>query len=390
MDYDTPFCPVCDKQVAPKRTTQLITESRPLNGSPGSARSRNAQNRPVTKTRTIIEQGPFPLYCSDECKMADMLNPTRDSYAPPTYHIFHSTKSEPIEPSSFSDIESDSLCSMSTTDVSYTSPTSESPDSTPFKYQPKQRSKSFLVGRESRMSGARLAPASLPSTSSALADAYEGRSTSDASYLEAFYGSFTRRCESRVSMFSGPSSPTGCSPPSGSALSTSPRRERPLLAHGAEGKLLVPDFVRRPTSSRRESSSSIVSMASIASAPGAMTTRNRTGSMASIASSRASMASPLARYGSDFGDDERYDLSEEDEDEYANEDSNASGLGGLGFTAPPSRPLLGEMRAWSFDGAARSAFSTIREPRKERRTIKKEKRQSYNPDGKKLFLFPTD
>ncbi|KIK57210.1 hypothetical protein GYMLUDRAFT_75718 [Collybiopsis luxurians FD-317 M1] len=391
MDYDTPFCPVCDKQIAPKRTTQVVTENRPL---PASARQRNlAQNRPVTKTKTIIDQGPFPLYCSDECKMADMLNPRQDSYSPPTYYIYPSTKSEHTEvSSSLSDVESESLCSMSTTDASYPSPTSEHPPnmsaSTPITCQPKQRSRSFLSGRESRSSGPRHAAASLPTTSTFL-NAYESSPSSDANLLSAFQGSFSRRCESRVSMYSGPPSPTSRSPPSVSALSTSPRRERPLLAQGAEGKLLVPDLlVRRPTASRRESSSSLASMASIASAPGAMTMRNRTGSMASVSSSRASATSPLARYGSDFGDEDRYDLSEEDES--ACEDSDAPfspGLGSFGYPAP-QRPLLGDMRAWSFD-AAGSAFSTIREPRREK-TQKKEKRQSYNPDGKKLFLFPTD
>ncbi|KAJ4481999.1 hypothetical protein J3R30DRAFT_3402666 [Lentinula aciculospora] len=420
MDFDTAWCPVCDRQISPKRTTQLVTtDPRPAIGHSSaqvviqSARQRNAQNRPVTKTKTVIDQGPYPLYCSDECKMADMLHQHEDVYAPPTYPIYHSSnshhnKSENTEGSPPSDIESDCL-SSTTTDVSYPSPTSENsalPTSTPITCQPKQRSRSFLTGSSSN-SVPRYIPSSLPTTSafsSAFRD-YEGKSTpptQDDFLLSQFQGSFTRRSESRVSMYSSLSSSTSRSPPSLSALSTSPRRERPLLPHAAQGKLLVPEvYVRvptRPSASRRESSSSLASMASISSAPGVFTTRNRTGSVASIGSSRASLKSPLARYGSEFGDDEKdhCDLSEEDEYACDEEDAPLSPrLGGFGFGPSLKRPLMSDMRAWSFDAYLKpspgSAFSTIRESRKERRkSEKKDDMQRYNPDGKKLFLFPTD
>ncbi|KAJ3993194.1 hypothetical protein F5050DRAFT_1810747 [Lentinula boryana] len=406
MDFDTAWCPVCDRQIAPKRITQLVTtDQRLATGTNGPARPRNAQNRPVTKTKTVIDQGPYPLYCSDECKMADMLHQHEDVYAPPTYPIYHSStrshslsKSENTEGSPPSDIDSDCL-SSTTTDLSYPSPTFESavlPTATrSIACQPKQRSRSFLTGNPSR-SGPRHIPCSLPTTST-ISNAFgdnEGKSTpptQDDFLLSQFQGSFTRRSESRVSMYSSPSSPSSRSPPSISALSTSPpRRERPLLPHSAQGKLLVPDvYVRvptKPSTSRRESSSSLASLASISSAPGAFTSRNRTGSMASIGSSRASLKSPLARCGNELDDEE--DLSEEDE--YACDDDvpSSPGLGGFGFI---KRPLMSEMRAWSFDAypksSSGSAFSTIRERRK---SDKKEDRQRYNPDGKKLFLFPTD
>ncbi|KAJ3919616.1 hypothetical protein F5877DRAFT_66410 [Lentinula edodes] len=387
----------------PRGSGKLVTtDQRPATGTNGS----------VTKTKTVIDQGPYPLYCSDECKMADMLHQHEDVYAPPTYPLYHSStrshhsKSEHAQGSPPSDIESDCL-STTTTDISYSSPTSESsalPASTPITCYPKQRSSSFLTGGSSR-SGPRYIPSSLPTTStlsSAFSD-YEGKSTpptQDDFLLSQFHGSFSRRSESRVSMYSSPSSPGSRSPPSLSALSTSPRRERPILPHAAQGKLLVPEvYVRvptRPSTSRRESSSSLASLASISSAPGGFTTRNRTGSMASIGSSRASLRSPLARYGGEFGDDEKdqCDLSEEDESACDDDDAPLSpGLSGFGFASSPKRPMMSDMRAWSFDAYSKpstgSAFSTIREPRRERRK-KAEDRQRYNPDGKKLFLFPTD
>ncbi|KAJ3893758.1 hypothetical protein GG344DRAFT_63485 [Lentinula edodes] len=367
MDFDTAWCPVCDRQITPKRITQLVTtDQRPATGTNGS----------VTKTKTVIDQGPYPLYCSDECKMADMLHQHEDVYAPPTYPLYHSStrshnnKSEHVQGSPPSDIESDCL-STTTTDISYSSPTSESsalPASTPITCYPKQRSSSFLTGGSSR-SGPRYIPSSLPTTStlsSAFSD-YEGKSTpptQDDFLLSQFHGSFSRR---------------------------------------TQGKLLVPEvYVRvptRPSSSRRESSSSLASLASISSAPGGFTTRNRTGSMASIGSSRASLRSPLARYGGEFGDDEKdqCDLSEEDESACDDEDAPLSpGLSGFGFASSPKRPMMGDMRSWSFDAYSKpstgSAFSTVREPRREmRKSAKKaQDRQRYNPDGKKLFLFPTD
>ncbi|KAE9392861.1 hypothetical protein BT96DRAFT_944325 [Gymnopus androsaceus JB14] len=397
MDFDTAWCPVCEQQIPPKRTTQVLPTDQPT----GIARQRTPQNRPVlTRTKTVIDQGPSPLYCSDQCKMADMLHHREDAYAPPTYPIYRSSQSdkpENAEGSSPSDFESDSL-SSTTTDIS--SPTSENLPSNPITVHPKQRSRSFLSGRSSRSSGSRHAPSSLPTTSTLLKTFgdFDERSTHDEHLLSQFQGSFSRRSESRVSLYSGPSSPTSRSPPSLSSLSTSPRRERPLLAHGAEGKLLVPDvYVRvpsRPCASRRESSSSLASMASAYSAPGAFSSSNRTGSMASIGSSRASLRSPLARHGSEFGDDEKdHDLSEEEEDDHF-EDSHmplSPGFGGFGFAPSTKRPALSDMRARSCDAFSNplaNPFLTIRKER--RKSDKKEDRKSYNPDGQKLFLFPTD
>ncbi|KAF9067139.1 hypothetical protein BDP27DRAFT_1365116 [Rhodocollybia butyracea] len=401
MDFHSAFCPVCDRQIAPKRTTQLVAAPAII-GTTGSGR-RNVQNRPPPKTKTIIDQGPCPLYCSDHCKMTDMLRHHEDTSEPLTYPIFRSTrKPENAEGSSPSDAESDSFSSTSattatTTDISHHSPTDEFPPSlsasTPINY--KQRSRSFISGRSSRSVTTFHAPSSLPSTSTFVNAVSDSPPAHDDYLLSQFHHSFSRRSESRVSMYSGPSSPTSRSPPSTSALSTSPRRERPLIAHGVQGKLLVPDvYVRvptRPCTSRRESSSSLASLTSISSAPGAMTMRHRTGSMASVASSRASLKSPLARYGNDSCDDE-----DSEEDEYPCEELDAPqspGFGGFNIGTSPKRPNLGDMRAWSFDAFSRagsssgSTFPTIRERRK---SEKKELKPNYNPDGKRLFLFPTD
>jgi hypothetical protein len=138
-------------------------------------------------------------------------------------------------------------------------------------------------------------------------------------------------------------------------------------------------------------------MASAYSAPGALSSRNRTGSVTSIGSSRASLRSPLGRHGSEFGDDEKdhHELSEEEEEDDQFEDRMvplSPGFGGFGFIMSPRKPLLSDMRSQSYDGFSKpfgDPFSTIRKER--RKSDKSEERpKSYNPDGQKLFLFPTD
>lgn len=95
-----------------------------------------------------------------------------------------------------------------------------------------------------------------------------------------FSESFSRRCESRTSLY--PSSPS-----SYPSASTAPRRERSLLKPGAEGKLLVPDVKVKVHSG---SSTSLSSTAS-----------GRLGSPVSNypVSSRRSVRSPLSRYASE-------------------------------------------------------------------------------------------
>ncbi|KAF9013525.1 hypothetical protein BDQ17DRAFT_1387048 [Cyathus striatus] len=106
MEFDSSWCPVCDRQIQPKRTLVPIV---PHDPRALSARSRAASSRapavssptapssapthkspprhispagaeacPAVKYRTVIDQGPIPLYCSDECRLADTVQRERD------------------------------------------------------------------------------------------------------------------------------------------------------------------------------------------------------------------------------------------------------------------------------------------------------------------------
>jgi hypothetical protein len=137
MDNDTAWCPACDRQIQPKRTLVPITPTTPPTPAPppsspqapnptvrrtkaGTVRQRGGlvqgtgrvkpngslkrteskpsqqpppQPAPPVKYRTVIDQGPTLLYCSDECRMADIhtnhggalphnYNPDRQSLTP--------------------------------------------------------------------------------------------------------------------------------------------------------------------------------------------------------------------------------------------------------------------------------------------------------------------
>ena len=110
MDTDTSWCPVCDRQILPKRFLVPVPPppspppppppSSPIRRTKGGTirqrsgglvqgtgrvkpngsikRSDSTKNQspppsaPPTKLRTVIDQGPTPLYCSDECQLADI------------------------------------------------------------------------------------------------------------------------------------------------------------------------------------------------------------------------------------------------------------------------------------------------------------------------------
>ncbi|KAG2010220.1 hypothetical protein CC2G_013059 [Coprinopsis cinerea AmutBmut pab1-1] len=118
MDFDASWCPVCEQQIAPKRIqvavpTQQPTMPAPPPSSPqssptskpstqarrtklrtkgglvqGTGRARPngtikrtdsaskaqqpAQPPAPVKYRTVIDQSPIPLYCSDQCRLADL------------------------------------------------------------------------------------------------------------------------------------------------------------------------------------------------------------------------------------------------------------------------------------------------------------------------------
>ncbi|CAA7261507.1 unnamed protein product [Cyclocybe aegerita] len=116
MDFDAAWCPACDRQIQPKRYTVLVqpTTTAPPPPPPSSPRKKAAVNKkgglvngtgrvrpngtikqsppaapaPPPKTRTVIDQGPLPLYCSDECQLADL---TRRTAAP-----FDPSREEPV------------------------------------------------------------------------------------------------------------------------------------------------------------------------------------------------------------------------------------------------------------------------------------------------------
>ncbi|KAG5730762.1 hypothetical protein E4T56_gene3491 [Termitomyces sp. T112] len=98
MDHqDTSWCPVCDRAIQPKRL-QLPVPQQPAPPPPSPTRTkpvrrqglvhgtgrvkpngtlRPAQAAPIPRYRTVIDQGPTPLYCSNECHSIDR---NRDVY----------------------------------------------------------------------------------------------------------------------------------------------------------------------------------------------------------------------------------------------------------------------------------------------------------------------
>lgn len=74
MDLDAVWCPVCSRLVEPKRTVVPIKSSRKL---PPRSRGGLAQGTgrikpsPASRYKVIIDPGPLPLYCSDECRRLD-------------------------------------------------------------------------------------------------------------------------------------------------------------------------------------------------------------------------------------------------------------------------------------------------------------------------------
>ncbi|KAI6147093.1 hypothetical protein BKA82DRAFT_809051 [Pisolithus tinctorius] len=102
VHYDEAWCPVCDRQIIPKRYTVPVQPHEPqrtkankgkggglahgtghirpaVDSNPSKNRSRSppsqqppSKSAPQPKLRTVIDQGPIPLYCSDECRFKDL------------------------------------------------------------------------------------------------------------------------------------------------------------------------------------------------------------------------------------------------------------------------------------------------------------------------------
>ncbi|KAG6850748.1 hypothetical protein H0H93_009371 [Arthromyces matolae] len=129
MDNDTSWCPVCDRAIQPKRYQVPIPTQPPppppsspvrrnqqrlktglVNGTGrGLAALKSSQLQPI-RYRTVIDQGPTPLYCSDECHSADL---RRNSGIKPDFNP-HQHQSSPSSSSSVnSTVSMDSFTSLS-------------------------------------------------------------------------------------------------------------------------------------------------------------------------------------------------------------------------------------------------------------------------------------
>lgn len=113
MDFDNAWCPACDRQIQPKRVTVSVpVQQKPklkpslVNGTGRSKHVKPQQPPVLLRKRTVIDQGPIPLYCSDECQVADLsatrsgppLDPARDepmsSAAPINGSCYSSSETE--------------------------------------------------------------------------------------------------------------------------------------------------------------------------------------------------------------------------------------------------------------------------------------------------------
>ncbi|PPQ67724.1 hypothetical protein CVT25_009328 [Psilocybe cyanescens] len=143
MDFDAAWCPACDRQIQPKRytinvpvtTTNNSTPPPPPPSSPKKTKGRtgglvngtgrlrhNGTVKPppptvVMKQRLVIDQGPIPLYCSDECQIADLTTNRREAPHDPAREEPVSEPPIPYTPSSEtgSDLSSTSSRSRSST-----------------------------------------------------------------------------------------------------------------------------------------------------------------------------------------------------------------------------------------------------------------------------------
>ena len=120
MEFDNAWCPACDRQIQPKRFTVSVPvqQKQPkqpkqglVNGT-GRLKHVKSQQPPILKKRTVIDQSPIPLYCSDECQFAD-LSATRDGPPLDPARDEPMSTAAPIKKSSYPCSESDSSDSSS-------------------------------------------------------------------------------------------------------------------------------------------------------------------------------------------------------------------------------------------------------------------------------------
>ena len=353
MDYDQAWCPACDRQIQPKRTVITIPLQRtsptpppPPPSSPrkstkgkkgglpnGTGRVRpNGTIKPPpvpTKQRTIIDQGPTPLYCSDECEFADInsrrgapLDPAREE--PTSSNPIKANKSAFTTAGSETESDTSSSSSVYSPNPSISKmaklynwdplppppPVFDEPEEFPaplqyncgimmagrllnslavppakpqigphrptpeprkvvpgwtdgsnawrsalYSFTPPKAGGKDPFNRQEPLPSASFAQPSKPSRSSsyaalalnsapAAANAAAFHSASD-DLISKFSENFSRRCESRTSLYQGGGGSYTASPPSSASYQSlplsPPKRERSILHRAAEGKLLVPD-----------------------------------------------------------------------------------------------------------------------------------------------------
>ncbi|TFK74809.1 hypothetical protein BDN72DRAFT_853819 [Pluteus cervinus] len=167
MDFDDAWCPVCDRQIIPKRntlpqqqqdqpppppsspqpspkaTTRKATRGATIRARQGGLvhgtgrvkpngalkRSDSTKTQPLPaplkptqplRQRTVIDQSPIPLYCSDECQIADLnngalpldFNPNRQSTPHPIEKTYSCTTSE-TESESATSVDSEASTQLS-------------------------------------------------------------------------------------------------------------------------------------------------------------------------------------------------------------------------------------------------------------------------------------
>lgn len=310
MDFDNAWCPACDRQIQPKRFTISVPVQQQQQLPTRKHTKRTPPPPPPVqlKKRTIIDQGPIPLYCSDECQLADLsstrsappLDPARDEPAAPITHRepsidklakLYNFPPLPPPPPTFNDSnpilparEYTSGVMMAGRLISSLCPPPAKPHVGPHRPPPEprkpvpgwtdgsnawratvysfsspQQSSPFYQEEVNKAYGSFTASphrapraSSSSAISSAPAPAPPSQRSSSDEMIAKFSQSFQHRSDSRTSFH--PSTTTATSPTS---ISQSPtRRERALLPPGMEGKLLVPDVKLKVHSSSSASLSS--------------------------------------------------------------------------------------------------------------------------------------
>ncbi|KAK2464099.1 hypothetical protein APHAL10511_003886 [Amanita phalloides] len=384
MEYDAGWCPVCDRQIIPKRPN-----------------------------RKCFNQPPIPLFCSDDCRLADLQLPPpeseSDSIDSPSFSSSSASDTPHLSPSMatlaaiynfpprprppvleesyssasefYRDYSSGIMMAGRFIDSISSNPVKRAPY--PFSQPPEPRKPvpgwsdgsnawrasvySFTSPRKTRDPSNTdetrrvyrsfffaASPHRSHGTYSTLGDSVASTPCNAHHLIQKYTQSFTRRSESRTPTHPG-SIPT--SPKSTQSFSatkpTSQRRERPIVQRGAEGRLLVPDVKLKVHSGSSTSLS-----------------RDHSGS---AFGSRKSVHIPLSMASCDSSDGD-------------------TGLGTPMVTA--KRPTVGT-RSWSYDNI--KTYPIMQLPPKKETQIRKqivdgrevevEVEVIVEPTIKRLFLF---